>query len=250
MSNLIITAEDTYRSFLRGIRQSSLSVIKPKYWNPFINEVQLQWVKSKLPMIEFTQKRIDDLERLRVVTDGSSLAGAFMPLTGTGLGVFQIPSQYTQESQGILLASNNYPLYLHGLNASFRKCVPTSKPQIDPGIIDLTCSEWIPAKIRKSDKTVMLAGNPYRLPTKDRLYFERIKGEIRLIGGSNENQLRLEYFRYPQTINYGTGTLDPEFAPSQNQEIVDSAVRIYLERTMAPRYKSFLQEEMIKSQGQ
>lgn len=236
MSNLILSSEDMYRAFLRGIRKSNTSVILPAYWNPFINEVQLQWVKSKLPMVEFSQKRIDDLSPLRIVTDGSALWGATTVISSTTAGIFPIPTLWGKDTAGMPLTSGDKPLYLHGLNVMVRK---------DTG-------EWKPALILKSDKTVMAAGNPYRVPATTRIYFERIKDEIRVIGGALENKMRLEYLRYPKIINYSATVnlnTNPELAPSQNQEIKDIAVRTYLEIIMDPRYKSFLQEEMIKSQN-
>lgn len=242
MSNIILSSEDMYKAFLRGIRKSNTSVILPAYWNPFINEVQLQWVKSKLPMVEFSQKRIDDLAPLRVVTDGGTMTNSYDPITAEHPGVFLIPIDYYEISRGYPIAAmpnekEDLPLYLHGLNVMVR----------------LNSGTWKPCKIRKSDKTVMLDENPYRVPSANRIYFERIKNQIHIIGGSLENKLRLEYIRYPKTINYSTSiqsNIDPELQPSQNQEVTDMAIRTYLERIMDPRYKSFLQEEMIKSQGQ
>jgi len=158
MGLIILSSEDMYRAFLRGIRKQNTSVVKPAYWNPFINEVTLKWVKGKLPAIEFTQKRIDDLAILRVVTDGTELGQAYEPIDESDLGIFEIPTQYTQTNQ-FYPFSVDYPLYLHGLNVMFRR----------------RDDVWREARIRKSDKTSMMSKNPYRVPTTSRIYFERIK---------------------------------------------------------------------------
>ena len=239
MSNLIQYTEDLYREFLRGIRRENTSVVKPSYFNPFINRVMLSVIKSKLPEAEFNQKRIDDLEILRVVTDGSSLSNAYQPIQAASNGIFKIPSYWENSENGIPMAepSTSYPLYLWGLNASFKR---------------RDDAEWKPGFIRKSDKTVLMGDNPYRKPTTERIYFERIGGEIRMIGGNQEDTLRLEYFRYPRLINFSTvqgEVINPEFGPSMCQEIADAAIREYLETSSDMRYKTILQEEMIKSRS-
>jgi hypothetical protein len=237
--NIIATTGDIYRAFLRGIRKENTSVVKPSLFNPFINEVLLEVVKGKLPQAEFSQKRIDDLSVLRVVTDGGRLHGSRPVINESSPGVFDLPVSFENTASGQPMDDRfaNYPLYLHGINASFRR---------------RDSVQWRGAVLRKSDKTVMMEDNPYRRPTKDRLYFELISGQIRLVGGDQEDTLRLEYYRYPRIINFSTTpgeTIDPEFNPSFNQEVTETAIRRYLERVADPRYRSFLQEEMLRSQS-
>lgn len=250
MSNVIFSASDLYQSFLRDIRKYRTTTVVPNLWNPFINECAIDWVKSKLPLVEFSQKRIDDLGFMRIVTDGSSTAGCYAVVQELSDNVWEIPLIYNNTSSGtlysIVTSTHNgnsvpttYPLYLHGLNASF-------KLEGD--------NLWTPARILKSDKRVFINEHYYRKPKSDRLYFEVINNTIRLIGNDRGlDQLRLEYIRYPKLINYdvtGANTLDPEFNPSQNNEIKNLAVRRYLEIIQDPRYKSFLNEEGIRAQVQ
>lgn len=240
MNLVILTAEDMYYLFLDGIRKMYNTTVKPDVFNRIINDSQLDWVKGKLPQAEFNQKRIDDIEVLRVVTDGGSMYASYDILSDVGDYIFDIPTLYSTITSGSLLSNINgvnYPLYLHGLNAMFKK---------------RDGDTWLRARIRRSDRTVMLDDNPFRSPSDDRLYFEQIKNQIRLIGGEYDN-LRLEYYRYPRIITYSAtelSNIDPEFNPGQNKEIVEIAVKTYIERTTDPRYKSFLQEMMIRSQGQ
>ena len=245
MSNIIITAEDAYKAFLRGIRKYSTTTVTPVFFNSFFNDCMLEWVKEKLPLEEFNQKRIDDLSPLRIITDGGTTTGRYTELKGTSY-VWDIPTEYNSLSSASMpMASvtysghaSLYPLYLHGLNAMFR---------IDDD------DEWEDADIMRSDKKPKSGKNPYREPSESLLYYERVGNTIMLYGSSLAYyQLRLEYIRYPKIFNYSTTTsscVDPEFAPSQNKEIVDLAVRKYLEIIQDPRYKSFLQEEVIRSKS-
>jgi len=257
MNLTIRTSEDMYRAFLRGIRKENTSVVNPTYWNPFINEEVIKWVKSKLPMVEFNQKRIDDLGILRVVTDSSTLLSGYESIkeTATGNQIYSVPAQYTQLS-GSCPFSGNYPQYLHGLNASFRKGTRgtvTTRTSLPPSPeVKMTYTAWKGAKILRSDKSTVITDNPFRVASENRIYFEKIGDQIRMTGGIGENELRLEYIRYPKIIQYSTVLVynyNPEFTPSQCQEIIEQAVRSYLERIMDPRYKTFLQEQMIQSQS-
>lgn len=243
MSNMIITAEDAYKAFLRGIRKYSTTTVKPVFFNPFFNDAIIEWVKGKLPLEEFNQKRIDDLEKLRVVTDGSIYGETAIAAYPTGSYIFPVPSVYSVTTLGYPksdvsygIKSSRYPLYMHGLNAMFKKT---------------TDSEWKNASIMRSDKRAVSVGNPYREPSNTNRYYEVINDRIRLIGSTAvENIMRLEYIRYPRLYNYSitlSECVNPEFLPSQNKEIVDIAIRKYLEIIQDPRYKSFLQEEVIRS---
>ena len=104
----------------------------------------------------------------------------------------------------------------------------------------------------RSDQRNVILNNPFRKPKDSRLYYEILDGKIRLITGTNSigYAMRLEYLRYPKQIFFdkdGNNHVHCEFAPQQQKEIVDIAVRTYLERVMDPRYKSFLNEQAIKS---
>jgi len=254
MSVVILSAEDMFKAFLDGVRKTSTTVIKPAYFNRIINDACIDMVKSKLPTKEFNQKRIDDLEKLVVTTDGVLL---HMIRISTD-GMFIVPSLYSitgndsilyassipncNESEetdsgsttGIISASN-YPLYMHGLNAGF--------------IVDNVVT-W--ARIWRTDRKLMLSGNPFRKPSSAKLYFEYLQDKIKLNSEADVTCMVLEYIRYPKLITFSETTaecVDSEFNPIINKEIVENAVRIYLERVLNPRYKSYLQEVMIRSQN-
>jgi len=58
----------------------------------------------------------------------------------------------------------------------------------------------------------------------------------------------LEYYRYPALVSF-VYSIHPETNPAQSEEIVQIAVRLFLENRGDPRYKSRLQEMMVTQQG-
>lgn len=231
MANLIITIEDAYRSFLNGIRKVSTTTVRPEVFDMFFNDAATEWLLSKLPHAEFNQKRIDDLENLRVVCDGD-----FYPLLApVSTNVFRTPSIFDQYFSGLPADTQNstgsaLPLYLHGLNALFVKG-----------------TETFMAKIMRSDQRGVSYWNSYHKVSADRPYYEFVAGKIRLMG-RDADYLRLEYIRWFKVASYAN-SIEPEFKPEQNSEIIQIAVRTFLENRTNPRYKSKLQEMMIRSQA-
>ena len=238
---IIRTDLDLYKSFLEGIHKSKTGTIQPSEFNIRINEAVLNIIKGKLPTAEFNQKRIDDLEFLRVVTDGQF---GYPPIAPYLTGIFLVPNTYTGIVNGILMSGETYPQYLHGLNVMFYVTSSISG--------DSANNTWIGAKVLRSDLRVFNEQLTYRRPSPKRIYFEMIAGKIRFIGPSQftATQMRLEYARYPKQIEYVDGVENIlEFNPSLSQEISEFAIRQYLEKTKNPRYTTFRHEEGILSQG-
>jgi len=236
MSSLIITANDAYESFLIGIRRQQTSGVPTSLFLWYWNDAAIIWVKSKLPTIEFVQKRIDDIDVLKTITDGSSIG--YDPIAVVvNSDDFMLPLIYEKDSNGLLQSNVNgirYPLYLHGLHASFYD---------SDGVI-------IPARLKRSDQFTVSLENHYMKPTVKRCFYEYVNGHLRFQGGTAVS-MRLEYYRFPKMINIVTGgtNFNPEFNPLQNKEITEIAIKTFLENRMNPRYKSFLQEMMLKSQS-
>ena len=227
MANLIITAEDAYRKFLQGIRKVANHTVTPLEWESWHGDATLDWMRQKLPLAEFNQKRIDDLEKFVVLTDGSN----YLVISGSG-GTFAVPSAYTSMTTAGLLMSGNYPLYLHGLRVTF--------------IGDDNGLEF-EAHVRRSEQAGVMTWNKYRKPNYGRPYYQYRNDVISLIGRTS-GQMILEYYRYPVLVSY-LNKVDPETNPVQNEEIVEIAVRLFLENRGDPRYKSKLQEMMVTQQG-
>lgn len=214
---MLDTAEKMYRYFLIQVRKAHTVVISPTRWNEFINPVALDWVKMKLPELEFNQKRIDDLEAIKVLTDGIQYNKIDSNLDNT----FDIPYN-----------ALGWPKYLHGLSVQFSYQMAKT---------------LYGAKILRSDVRAFIRKNPYRKPRAGNLiYYEHRGGKIYPYWELDlpMNQLILEYYSYPDEIKYDpsdTGNiidLPGSFKPTQNKEIMDLGVTKFLENVSDPRIQT------------
>lgn len=258
---MILTTVDLYNAFLDGIKKSYTGTIIPAVFNRIINDWgQDEWVKKNaVEGIELNQKQIDDLSELRVVTDGAMYYnGAILyPIAPSVTNQFLVPEK-VQDITNINGVVQTYPKYLRTLNTMFRIVYVDNECDLE-GI-----SDWLEAHIMRSDQRVKFLKSPYRKPKDSRLYYEKIQDRLRLITGTQSygHSLRIEYLRYPRRIffdvdhpedapnpNYtpGVGSVNCELQPHLRKEIIDVAVRIYLERVKDERYRTFLNEEGLRS---
>jgi len=264
---MLTTTLDLYRAFLDGIKKVDTTTVTPEVFNRIVNDWgQDEWISKNAMLPELNQKQIDDLAVIRVATDGVQLVSAILmnnmrPDTGSSY-VFTLP---LDESVNINNISNTgapstqkYPKYLKLLNVMFKLTYGTTNECGLTGV-----SGWLKARVMRSDQRTVILDNPLRTPLDSRLYYEILNDKLRLITTTNSTgyAMRLEYFRYPRSIffnksnpavegtNPATGCVNCEFGPQQRKEIVDIAIRTYLERVKDPRYQSFLNEEFIKSQS-
>jgi hypothetical protein len=260
---MLDTTRELYESFLDGIKKPSTAVVKPVVFNRLINEWgQDEWLRHNVSLeegIELNQKQMDDLEKLNVVTDGySSVYGGVLlqPIAPTSSWLFPYP-KYSYTIVDINGANVDYPKYLRLKRIKF-------KINYVNNVCSLTgVSEWLRAGYFRSDQKNVFERSNYRKPADDYLYYEFIDGNIRLYTGTSSTgaAMMLEYLRYPRriffdelhpndapnpTYNPGTGSVNCEFSDQQKKEIVEVAVRLYLERIGDPRYQSYLNEEAIR----
>ena len=265
-----------YKRFLNDIKKESTGVITITKFNDIINEAQEIVVRDKSLRVETDSKLIDDLRKLRVITDGiNGNPPAILPVKknqfslpvrlSVGL-VIQNPPDQPFLPPGELVAPNyiyTYPEYLKFQNVSF-KVTYNSNNLCKSGI-----SDWLYTRIMRSDSRTTTNRNPYRVPTAERPYYDIIDNKINFYTDNTctAHSMRIEYLRKPRRIfldtlsgamlpdgvnpTYlpGVGSVDCEFTEFMRQEIIDTAVRMYLERTKEDRYKSFLNEEAIKTQS-
>ena len=158
-----------------------------------------------------------------------------------------------------------YPPYLRLLNVAF-------KIEYVNNICKFTgVSEWLDANINKSDNKTVKSKNPYRKATDDRLYYEIMGDHIILETGteSKGHSMRLDYIRHPRRIFFNiinngpdeeqkgvpdftggtSGSVNCELPGDLRQEIVDIAVRTFIERVQDPRYQTYINELNIKRNG-
>jgi len=252
-----------YTYFLSEIRKERTVVFPPDKWNVFVNEVVIDWVKTKLPEHEFNQKRIDDLEAIKVITDGLQYPYIYAESSSGGYNLWSLPKP-----------GDKFPSYMHGISASFLwKLLPVKNtrtaqppdpqpdPDTEPGLYNpWTVSvqykpDWVDytqqdidrptsqrfGKVLRSDVRYTNRENPYRKEDGEFIYFEIRGGKLVILPEDNAkyNLLVLEYYRYPREIKYDEKTDIPgSFSSSQNKEIMDMAVTRYLERTTNPRIQT------------
>jgi len=256
---MILTAVDMYRAFLDGIKKEQSTIVPPSTFNRLINEEQDKWFKEKAPATELDQKRIDDLQILRTDTDGVyEYGGTVLNPIGTDAlssNVFSLPVDPTvsittinQWLQPLVPPLGQpYPRYRRLQSIEFRIRYVNNVC----GHVGL--SEWLEARIMRSDKRTALKHNPYRKPSDEKLYYEIKNNKIRLITGTQSYGvgMRLEYLRWPVDIYFdttGAAHIDCELLPEQQQEIVDRAVVTYIERSKNPRYQTVMHESAKQQQ--
>lgn len=253
---------ESFRLFLDAIKHERTSIVQPDYFTRLFNLEQMNWLKDKAPEGEVVQERIDDLEQLRVSTDGfvhnGHILNPITPETGNKLQ-FCLPKHYGETDHAL----RYYPTYFRLLNASF---ILTYTDTIASGANfsvpkQRDSVEWEPADIMRSDKRVIASGNYYRRVKEGRIYYE-IKGKsIFLIAPENAvgKLLRLEYYRYPVVLyldetnlsdhtsesgfpyNPGYGSIPCELPDTQTIEIINRCAATYLERNSEQRLQSFSQ---------
>ncbi len=226
MASVIITAEDAYRKFLQGIRKVANTTVPPDQFDSWYGDALLDWLRQKIQEPEFNTKRIEDMEKFLVRTDGVDYALIHVSSTAN---VFTVPSLYSATTAGILM-SGVYPLKLHLLSVIF-----------------LDADGNFGAKIRRTDMEEVLLWNKYRKPAYRRPYYEYRKDKI-TVSGRSATDMILSYYRYPALVSY-TNNINPDTNPEQTEEIVQIAVRLFLENHGDMRYKSKLQEMMVTQQG-
>ena len=240
------TVETIYQSFLDGIRMTKQSVVRRDKFSRIWNEWAInQWVKDNLSFregFEYSDKQIDDLQTLIVSTDGvflfnGSILYPIAPVVGS-TNVFPIPRVDTT-----LLSSRGktatYPLYKS-----------TKKVWVDNG------TKWIEASPLKAISEGFTKSSHYTGPSATHVYYKIMNDNVYIENGDSFDavSIRYEYLRYPNIMSYDTATnaltYTIDLGQDQLEEIRDIAVRLYLERTTDPRYKSFFQEDLVKKNSQ
>jgi hypothetical protein len=211
----IVTAQDMYTAVLDGIFKSKTGTLYPDEFERLINKTQLEYVQNKLTQEEENQKRTDDLREIRVLSPD---------IPPSSLNTFPLPYS----------AGNKPPGYLYLLAANF-------KLNYINNVCGLTgVSGYLMAKTMKSDwNENELMKDPYNRPKDDKLYFKVIGDNVILITGTNSTGafMQIDYYRYPRDISV-TSSIDCELAVHVRQEIVDIAIRKYLQEVQDPRYQT------------
>lgn len=231
---MFLTATSLHLAFLKGIKKEYSGTVTPDEFVALWNEkAQPKWIADCVSMkegIETTEKKINDLQPLR-------REYIFNPISTNR---FSMPD-------AMIFDENGAPVEKHmrTLNVSFKIDYDQSTDQQ----CDLTgISDWLDAKIMRSDQKTYAKKSAFRRPTDSNLYYDVVDGLIRFISdpvyGSPAVKMDMEYLRLPNEIAI-TGTDVPSILGEyQCQEIIDICVELYLERVKDPRLSQFIQAGM------
>ena len=250
---MLSSTVDMYQATIDGINKNRTTILIPAKWNRLINDALLDYSREHIVKGEVNQKRIDDLRMLYVTDEVNSISSNSFPLPdGTTVN----------NTNGILL-----PLYLRLLGTAFKINYVDNKCR-KQGL-----SDWIyETHVMKSDRRNVIKRNPFRQPKDEKIYHRQIGNIIEIDTGTSSTAavMHIEYWKFPRQIFYNTnggnvdqvgtivnglltfdytgvtpGSVNCDLPEEQRQEVVDNAVRIYVERSQDPRYKSVLTEEQI-----
>lgn len=247
---MFTSGEEIYQSFLDGIRRTKQSVVKRDKFIRIWNEWSLnEWVNRNLSFqegFELTQKQINDLETLVVITDGKSdYDGDFMyPIRSSADdGFFKMPKK------GLIIPWVNVDT-----NVTGTQVYAPYKRSINIWFMLRDGSTWIKSTPMKAIDENFIKTSNYSQPATDMAYHKTRNGYIEFIGGSGTEAkaMKMEYIKYPNEMSVSGTTISYTLDLGQDQieEIRDIAVGLYLERVTDQRWQSFLQEEMLKRQSQ
>lgn len=274
---ILETTRDMYYAFLDGIKKEFTGTVIPEVFNRIINEWgQYEWFRqnvSPVEGIELTQKQIDDLQVLVTILDNQVpvIIGPLPQINPIAVNVFPIPdlpSGPTASPVGYLVNLASYPAgVMAGYPRYYRLLNVFFKIHYVDNICGLTGdSDWLDAKIMRSDRESVIRNSPFRRPADDNLYYRLVNRHIQLFTGTSSYGvgMQLNYLRWPRNIFFdqlnqddlatadytpGNGSINCELPPHIRKEIIDTAVRIYLERVRDPRYQSYLMESKIRNQA-
>ncbi|MFP4046154.1 MAG: hypothetical protein ACLFT4_00160 [Bacteroidales bacterium] len=235
----MITALETYKLFLEGIKKESISTVPPDIFNNLINKSQLKVILSKLPETEVINKRVEDLSQLLVTLDTENYPA--IETISPNSNAFRVPRMDSLDINEV-----NYPQELKILNVGFKmqyyghRCFP-----------DGLGEDFEMATLMKTDQRYQILKNPHRFPTLGppnvRVYFQVYQDKIRAVIARKSTEsyaryLKLEYYRYPVEFffdkNNPDGGTPLEFRNEMVHEIVDHAVLSYIERIQDPRFQT------------
>lgn len=265
---MLSTAQSLYVAFLDGIKKSYTGTVIPAVFDRIWNQwAQVEWLKNNVSSdegIELTEKQIDDL----AVLVNRWHFNTSVPASN----VYALPTGESLHSvvYGGITELIKLPKYYRALSIRFKLDYDSSSNQE----CSLTgVSGWLKATHMNSDQRSMHYSSVYRKPKDSNLYWQRIQvptlatvttpapthKEITAITdsiemltdevvGSTSNAMYLEYLTYPVEISVSsTPNINSNLSEDAKKEIVDIAVRMYLERVRDPRYQSFLIEQKMNS---
>ncbi len=213
------TAKDVYMAVLDGIKKESTAVLLPDQFNRLINvDAMTEWLNQIAPVNDFDQSIVDALSNLVKV----KILEPQSP-TPDGYYYFNLPKNYYR---------------LQSVSFKIEK--------------DGKLTDWLPVnRVRSNTYSLAVSGvNPYRKATDKRLYYMQVKNQIKSFPANDKvRSAKIIFLSRPDPIifnegdgNNSHGNLNKE----QKKDVVDIAVRIFLERVKEERYQTQLTEKTLK----
>ena len=126
----------------------------------------------------------------------------------------------------------------------------------DPCHDNASISDWKKGYVMRTNQRSEIDNNPFRKPAKSRIYYEVVDNIIKMDIGSSSNigyEMRIEYIKYPKPIFYNATnpslSIMCELQSDQCMEIVEIAVKTYVERVSDPRYQTQMYEQVQRNIG-
>ena len=241
---------DMYNAFLEGIKKEYTGTVIPTVWNDLMNNKTIpEWINSNIAEgIELGQKQIDELRVLRTIANLDPTT----PFSNT----YDLPD------------GTDDPKYLRFLGIMFNVMFMGDHLCYEAGTLVLAQVKF---DVIRSDQKAAWLKSPYRKPSYERMYYDMSGNQINAytinpyIAGISTytTQCSLEYLTYPVRIFFdeahpadavnptytpGVGSVNSNLPDMQKAKLIDIAVRIYLESTKEERYRTYVNESIIRNQ--
>ena len=277
----LVTIINMYQSVLKGIRKKRTAALWPADYNILINEAYQEWLRDKVKEADMTQQRMDDLNRLRYITDssievlvssntidvvgGEVASDTFDSVTGLRT-IVTIDVAPDPDTVTTTIYQRLIPIKPITGNDKMYEVLPTNYPdyyrlqsiQVNVIMSGVTYGP-IGSKPMRADRKSEIMKDPYSKPYLDivnyersRVYHQYIQDRLHLIlpDDVTGQDILIEYIKKPLDLYYdandSTNNVDCELDSDQQQQIVDIAIRMFVESVESKRYQSVLAEEQIK----
>ena len=114
-----------------------------------------------------------------------------------------------------------------------------------------TGGDYVESDPMRADREGPIRKSYYRKPQDDRLYYQLVENQVKMItssDGSSALKMYLDYYRYPNEMSYADSAFsyDIDLPEEQLKEVIDKAILIYLKKAKDPLFQAELQGQMIE----
>ncbi len=279
---MLDTTQDLHNAFLDGIKKEYTGTVSAvKFYRIWNDWAQPEWIASNVSEqegVELTEKQIDDLASItHLYTFKTVYSGTYQKYFPLPDGITPLPVEEYMNTR--VTGTPNVdtlftpPKYLRQLAVRFKLEYGPKQKCGYTGYSDFAIGWYLKSISRASSYA-----SKYRRPDDSRLKYLRmqrnidttllfdlvnglpntsvtipngvlatwpLKDHIEMLNGDSDSKayrMELQYLTYPLEIGATVNSNLPFFA---KKEIVEIAVRLYLERVKDTRYQTFFQHEMM-----